>query len=239
MRLQRLFLGIAVFAALAAVDSASAVCSNADLVGVWGYQVGSSVGQLSADGNGALTGSQTESDNGTIVTVTYSGTYSIAKNCTGKFKLNITGGGTSTGNLVVYNGKKRMQIMITDPGKVASGFAAAQGISSCGFTGKKETFAANLSGMIPGIGSAAGVGQIILDGGGNISGSITWSVAGAITTSPITGTYSENADCTGTATITPSGSSASHYNLAVVNARSEVLLIETDANTVVTGSMQK
>jgi hypothetical protein len=38
---------------------------------------------------------------------------------------------------------------------------------------------------------------VILGGKGNISGSGTFDVNGAIVTTPIVGTYTENADCTG------------------------------------------
>ncbi|MGO9366452.1 MAG: hypothetical protein ACLP0H_02350 [Terriglobales bacterium] len=53
------------------------------------------------------------------------------------------------------------------------------------------------------------------------------------------GTYTEDSDCTGTAQITPSGSSTLNFNFVVVNIAKEILLIETDANTIVVGSMQQ
>jgi hypothetical protein len=85
----------------------------------------------------------------------------------------------------------------------------------------------------------AAVGQIILDGKGNISGNETFSVDYTVFTVPITGTYTENADCTGTAQITPQGFSATNFATVVVNEGKELLLIETDTGTLVAGNAQE
>jgi hypothetical protein len=231
------------FATMIAVGSASAAtCANATLNGVWGYFVGASVGQFTSDGNGNITaGSQTVSQNGVIETQTYTGTYSISKNCTGSLTTNITGGGTSNNNFVVDDGKKGAQVINTDSGSAASGFALAQGVVTCGLTGKKATFAANLIGKIPNTGPIVYVFQVTLDGKGNVSsGSGTFDVSGNYVTAPsITGTYTENANCIGTMQITPSGFSTLNFNFVVVNAGKEILLLETDADTVVGGYMQQ
>jgi hypothetical protein len=58
-------------------------------------------------------------------------------------------------------------------------------------------------------------------------------------TVPITGTYTENADCTGTAQITPQGFSATNFATVVVNEGKELLLIETDTGTLVAGNAQE
>lgn len=55
----------------------------------------------------------------------------------------------------------------------------------------------------------------------------------------MTGNYTVSADCTGTAQITVSGFPTSNYNLVVVNGGKEVLVIETDANTIVTGNLSQ
>jgi hypothetical protein len=239
MKFPRLCFAVLVFASMIAVGSASASCSNANVKGVWGYLVGSAVGQWSANGDGSFTGSQTVSQNGVIETQTFTGTYSVAKNCTGSATIDVTGGGSVTLNLVVDDAKKGFQAIDTESGVVASGFGLEQGTVTCGLTGKKETFAADLFGKIPGTGNVAYVAQMILDGKGNVSGSGTFDVNGAIVAASITGTYTENGDCTGTAEITPSGLSTLNFNLVVVNAGKEILLLETDSNTVVGGYMQQ
>jgi hypothetical protein len=100
-------------------------------------------------------------------------------------------------------------------------------------------FAADLFGKIPNTGSIAYVAQVILDGRRNVSGAGTFDVNGAIVTASIAGTYTENANCTGTLMITPRGLGTLHFNFVVVNLGNEILLIETDANTVVAGNMQQ
>ena len=240
MKFQSLCFGVFVFAMIA-VGSASAVCTNATLNGVWGYQVGPTVGHFTADANGNITaGSQTMSQNGVISTQTYTGTYALAKNCTGTITLTITGGGSATVYFVVDNTNKGAQVISTESGGVAGGISLAQGTVTCGLTGVKQTFAANLFGKIPGTGNIAYVAQVILDGKGGVSGSGVFDVAGTITP-PVTlsGTYTEATDCTGTVHITVSGVGTLNFNTVVVNGGKEILLLETDTGTVVAGSMQK
>jgi len=240
MNFQKFCFALLVFAVIAVGSASAASCSNATVNGVWGYLVGAAVGQFTADGKGGITnGSQTVSQNGVIETQTFTGTYSVSKNCTGSLTVNLTGGGTATANFVIDDSKKGAQIIDTISGIVAGGFGLAQGAVTCGATGKKATFAANLLGKIANTGPVAYVSQVILDGKGNISGSGTFDVNGTIVTAPFTGTYTENADCTGSAQVTPSGFSTLNFNLVVVNAGKEILLIETDANTIVVGNMQQ
>ncbi len=240
MNFQKFCFATLVFVIVTAVGSASAICSNATLTGVWGYQVGAAVGHFTADGTGNVTnGFQTVNQNGVIGTQAFTGTYSVAKNCTGSFIANFMGGGSATANFVVDAANKGLQIIDTISGLVAGGFGLAQGAAICGLTGKKATFAANLFGKIPTKGPIAYVAQVILDGHGIVSGSGTFDVNGTIFTATINGTYTENSDCTGTLQFTPSGSSTLHFNFIVANIGKEILLIETDANSLVVGSMQQ
>jgi hypothetical protein len=240
MNFQKSCFATLVFAAMIAVGPASATCSNATLNGVWGYIVGAAVGQFTADGKGNLTnGSQTVSQNGVIETQTFTGTYSVLTNCTGRVTAKITGGGTVTANIVADDGNKGFQIIDTISGKAAAGFSLAQGVVTCGLTGTKATFAANLIGKIINTGAVAYVAQVILDGKGTVSGAGTFDVNGRIVTAPFTGTYTESANCTGTARFTPLGFSPLNFHFVVVNAGKEILLLETDTNTVVGGYMQQ
>jgi len=249
MNFQKQCLVLLVFATLVAVGSASAgSCSNATLNGVWGYTSSgfggdgtprALVGQATADGKGNLSGTETKSKDGAILTVTFTGTYSVAKNCTGSLTVIQQDGTTKNANFVFDDSKKGFQVIQTDSGHVDSGFALAQGAAVCGATGKKATFAANLTGSITGGQPVAGVGQIILDGKGNVSGSETFSVGGTITTTAIGGTYTANADCLGMAQITASGLPTANYSFVVVNGGKELLLIETDTGTIVSGNMQQ
>lgn len=228
---------VLVFATIAAAGSASATCSNATLTGVWGYWVGA-VGQFTADGNRHITaGSQTASESGTIVNQTYTGTYSLAKNCIGSLTLNLTGGGggTFTGNFILDQLNQGIEIISTASGSNGSGFGAAGGTVTCGMTGKKVTYAVFLVGKYPGTGTSVDhVFQLILDGKGNISGSGTFDVGGTITTTSISGPYTESSNCTGTAKIKV-GTNTLNLNFVVAAAGKEIFAIETDSGTSVGG----
>ena len=56
---------------------------------------------------------------------------------------------------------------------------------------------------------------------------------------PVTGSYKVGTDCRGTATITLKGLSEMHFSLVVVDCGKEMLAIETDADTVVSGTLQR
>jgi hypothetical protein len=240
MKLQKLCFAVAVLATMIAIGATCAACTNASVTGVWGFQIGTSVGQFKADGAGNITaGSATINQNGTVITVSFTGTYSVAGNCTGKLTLNVIGGGTITANFVLDSANKGAQIIDTTPGVVAEGPAAAEGLVSCGLTGKKVTFAALLLGKIIGGSNIAYVAQVTLDGKGNVSGNGTFDVGGTfLVAKTITGTYTESANCTGTIQMTPKGSSTLNFAFVVVNAGKELLLVDTDSNASVAGYMQ-
>src|SRR5215472_16860190 len=237
MNFLRISSPVLLFAVAIAVPASA--CSDATMNGVVGFLVGAAVGQFTADGAGHISaGSQTVSNKGVISKQTFTGTYSVAANCTGKLTLNFTGGGMATANFVIDNVGKGAQIIDSGSGTLASGFSLAQGVVTCGLTGQKQTFAANLIGGKSGV-HVAYVAQVILNGKGGVSGSGTFNVNGAITAATITGTYTETSHCLGTMKITPSGLGAMNFNFVVVAAGDEILLLETDANTVVAGYMQQ
>jgi hypothetical protein len=62
---------------------------------------------------------------------------------------------------------------------------------------------------------------------------------GTVTTLAVTGTYTENSNCLGTWRITPKGGTASNFNTIRVNSGSELLLIQTDNNTITAGRAQQ
>jgi hypothetical protein len=77
-------------------------------------------------------------------------------------------------------------------------------------------------------------------GEGVISGHVAGSVGDtALSFAPVTGSFSVAPDCTGTATITPKGESPLNFSFVVVECGKEMLAIETDANTVVSGTLQR
>ena len=56
---------------------------------------------------------------------------------------------------------------------------------------------------------------------------------------PVTGSYTVGTDCWGMATITPKGLSEMHFSFVVVDCGKELLAVETDADTVVSGTLVK
>jgi hypothetical protein len=70
-----------------------------------------------------------------------------------------------------------------------------------------------------------------------ISGRVASSEDGTFAEQPVTGSYRVGRNCRGTATITPKGRSEMHFSLVVVDGGNKMLAVETDANTVVSGTL--
>jgi hypothetical protein len=71
------------------------------------------------------------------------------------------------------------------------------------------------------------------DGKGKLAGTRTASVNGVIFLNvPISGTYTINSNCNGTAQITPKGESTENYNLTVASAGGRVFSLETDTGSI-------
>jgi hypothetical protein len=114
---------------------------------------------------------------------------------------------------------------------------------SCSLSGVAGKYGYTSSGSIPTLGAVAGVGHITLDASGNLSGAQTVSFNGAIVPETLSGTYTVNADCTGTATINVyhGGVLARTTNLSVVfdNDQRELRAIFLTAGTVLTVNGRK
>jgi hypothetical protein len=239
MKFQRLCFPVALMATMMAIGDRCAACTNASFVGVWGFQLGTAVGQLTSNGSGKITaGSDTVNQSGTVIDQTFTGTYSVAANCTGKLTVDFTGGGSATANFVLDNANGGAQIIETTTGASAEGPAAEQGTVTCGLTGTKQTFAALLLGQNT-TGLVDYVAQVVLNGKGTVSGSGTFDVGGTIHAVTITGTYTEDTDCKGTIKMTPKGLTALNFAFVVVNGGKQLLLVETDSNASVIGNMQQ
>jgi len=238
MKLQRLCFPVALLATMMAIGDRCAACTDASFTGVWGFQLGTAVGQLTSNGSGKITaGSDTVNENGTIVSQTFTGTYSVAANCTGKFTVNFTGGGSATASFVLDSSNEGAQVIETTAGASAEGPAAAEGTVTCGLTGMKETFAAFLLGQNPTGLLVDYVAQIVLNGKGAVSGSGTFDVGGTFHVVSFTGTYTEATDCKGTIQIRPTGLTPLDFAFVVVNGGKKLLLVETDPLTSVFGNM--
>lgn len=87
-------------------------------------------------------------------------------------------------------------------------------------------------GTIVGVGPLTVVGWLTYDGKGSVvTGSMTASVNGTISTFTVSGPYTVNSDCSGS--VEPSGQ---HYNMVVSPDGKTVSWIETDPGTVSSGT---
>jgi len=244
-----------VLAGLALSSSAWATCSNASLSGTYGFL------HTGTDAAGAPTTTLTQitfdpttatfntvdiaSHGGVINPESSLGTYAVASDCTAENQFTIGGGisfvVTSTGFFAGAGPHK---------GVTVDGFGVKQGSPTCTNPGVQGNFGFEAAGFLvagaPGTRPVAYIGELELtvntSGEGVISGHIAGSDDGTILTfadEPVTGSYSIDADCWGTATLTPKGRSVMHFKLVLVDSGKEVLAIQTDGGTVVSGALQR
>jgi hypothetical protein len=109
-----------------AVKAADKGCTNASLKGTFshmgtGFITGvrplAGVGTDTFDGNGGITGTASLSINGTIASVTETGTYTVNPDCTGTYTVSSAGGST-TAFFVIDDGGNEVKAVCTDPGSV-------------------------------------------------------------------------------------------------------------------------
>src|SRR5579863_5000486 len=241
-----LMIVLATFALSSAAWAAN--CSNASLSGTYGFlhdgtdsngaPASAAVTQLTFDPTtGTFAGENTASHDGVIVTAPVTGTYSVASNCTG------------TGNPA---GASPFSFVVTPSGFLAlhllsEGFAVKQALPACTNAGAVGSFGLETTGALIAGSSATAVafiGELKLtvnsSGEGVISGHLAASENGTFlpfADEPVSGSYKVGTDCMGTAKIAPKGHSEMHFSFVVVDGGKEVLAVETDADTVVSGTM--
>lgn len=241
-------IGLGIVAVLiAATGTASASCSNSNLDGTYGFTVRNainplaSIGTFTADGAGNITSGQvTQSNNGTISSVTFSGTYTIKNDCTGT--ISTTDSSSNPRNyFAVLSGTKKESVALlenTASGLIASGDARALGVGVCGLTGgKPRSFAAHLTGFAGTAGEAI-VGKFATDGNGSVTSGVVALGLGSTfyKTNHVSGTYTVNSNCAGTLQ-TSFGGTTYNFDYVAVGADNQFILIETDANTTVAGAL--
>jgi hypothetical protein len=199
------------------------------------------VSQITFDSTtGTFTVETTASHDGVIVTKSVPGTYAVASNCTG------------TG---IPTGGSPFSIVVTSTGFLAlhlfsEGFAVKQGSPTCTNAGVKGRFGFETTGVFlagaPATGAVAFIGELRLSvnasGDGVIGGHVAASEGSTFLTfaeEPVTGSYRVDPDCRGRATIRPKGQPEMHFSFVVVDSGKEMLAVETDANTVVSGTLVK
>ena len=240
-------IGLILAAIAAGGPAAYAACTVASLTGTYAItsvglstsgQPVSSLDQIVADGKGHITGSSTRSNNGVITTSTLTGKYTVAATCIATVTFTNEDKTIEHDKLILNNGNLGAFLIETDNKHTQSSVAVAQGTATCTNLGVKNIYSAEATGTVLGTGQIAVVGQVTFNGKGALTGSATYSADGAITSATLRGTYQINANCTGTAALTLPGLAKMNVALVVVNGGKEIVLIQTDADSIVTGSFR-
>ena len=106
-------------------------CTSANFQGAYGYTFTgltgfnalpfAAVGRLVADGQGVVSGAETDSSNGEIFQRTYTGTYKVNPDCTGSEVSIDNFGKTVKCDFVIVAGGKEIQVIETDRNTVVVG----------------------------------------------------------------------------------------------------------------------
>jgi hypothetical protein len=221
-------------------------CTNASIVGTYGYSISgwvvsngfvpfAAAGSLTSDGNGKFTGTDSATE-GTTVSRTLTGTYTVNTDCTGTAAFTDNLGNSSQFNLIVTAGG--IQFMETDSGSIVAGEAKRRR-TVCTVQDINGSYDFALTGWYFPNGSlapTADTGKLAANGAGTFSLTDALSQAGTVTSRTIPGTYAVNADCTGLATFNDPTLGSSHANFTVVASGGEIQFIQTDPGVVVSGS---
>jgi len=245
-------------AAGAMAESRFRPCSNASLSGTYGFLhggIGSSgnpntgLTQVTFDPTtGTYAGEVTESADGVTSTLPLTATYAVRPNCTVTARVSLGGGPATNVSFVVT--PTGFFFLFQAPGATSEGPGVKQGSANCTDAGVKGSFGFEATGLFlagaPITGPVAFISELKLSvnssGKGVISGHIAGSEDGTIlkfAEEPVTGSYTVNRDCRGKATITPNGLSEMHFSLVVVDGGKQMLALETDPDTVVSGTLVK
>jgi hypothetical protein len=235
--------------ALWAQPAHPATCSNAMVHGHYGFAINgtangnpiTAVGQIRTNGSGSLSGIETISDNGTIgANLEVLGKFDIRSNCTGTMTIQAQGRSKQNFNVTVISGGNQIDLIQTDSGTTELGTAQAQVSTSCSVAGVKGVYGLQGGGAEIGVGPLALAGQVTLRGNGILNGTLTVSVNGSIASKQkLSGAFKVGHPCLGAAVIQLGNQGPIHLSLIVVNGGHEILFIQEDANTLLSGSLQQ
>lgn len=109
----------------------------------------------------------------------------------------------------------------------------AHASGGCSNSSIRGSLGFQFSGNIVGFGTIGGVGVSTYDGAGNYVGKQNVSINGfPVLNQPISGTYSVNADCTGTQTVNMPDGQVVHLTFVIVGK--QTFALQTDPGAVVT-----
>jgi hypothetical protein len=226
-------------------------CTKASIAGSYGFTISGVVvnsdgsfysvaeaGTLTADGNGHLTGSDTNSQGGQAQSQTFTGTFTANSDCTGRASTTDSLGTTGHFNIVIVDDGQQILFIESDAGVAVSGSAKRQA-TNCTTQTISGPYGYAITGWTyDSCGNGWGFaesGKVVADGTGGLSLEATVSQTGNISNGTSSGNYSVNADCTGTATF----NNSAHLDFVIVDSGREVQFVQTDTNTTVTGSAEQ
>ena len=222
-------------------------CSNLSVHGRYGFIVNgvsngnpiTIVGQIATNGNGTIAGTETVSENGTISQgLSVLGLYKINPDCTGTAGIQGQGRAKQNFNLALTSGAQEMDMVETDAGTTEGATVQAQGPKACA-TALESTYGLQGTGVVVGVGPSTLAGQVNLHADGTLDGTETLSVNGSISKGlKISGIYKFSPQCFGGAVIKVGNIGPIHLDLQAVNGQQRILFIQTNANTLSSGSLQ-
>jgi hypothetical protein len=194
--------------------------------------------QFALDGAGAVTGTADSNLNGNVLNdIAVTGTYTVSDATTGRTVVTMTGGGKTYSFVVYPADNQNLYIEETDT-LIAAGTAYAQHTFVVNGASLGGNFATRLSGIsfVNGSGFEAGSGQLILNGGSAITGTLDLNLKNNLAPSTaLSGSYL--VDPTGRVTMsvnTPSALFTTSTLVLYPIDQTHFLLVETDSNRVLT-----
>lgn len=175
-----------------------------------GYAAG--VFLLAGDGNGNLTGTGTESVNGTVYSnVTVAGTYTANAGCWFTATMADSLGNISNfSGAIVQNGYE-LAGLSTDEGTQAQLTGYRLHATQCTLASFSEKFGAQVQSPVTPSGPATATQEWYLHKTGSGTGTWVTNVNGTIVQGTATSTFSVNSDCTYSSTVTNSDGSTGHF----------------------------
>jgi uncharacterized protein (TIGR03437 family) len=199
------------------------------------------LGQLVANGSGGLSGQTSTNLSGQRGTYPMTGTYTVQPNCAGSMTLTVNSQTTTAFTFQVINNAQALVLAVSKTGEVVTGRAyrttAASGGTQCSNGSLSGSYGYVFTGTTASNGASfsySDSGQLAADGNGNLTGSSVTNLGGEFSNINRIGSYSVESTCLGTASISTQ-TSTYNFAIAIVQDGQQVLFLETDAGTTVSG----
>lgn len=208
------------------------------------------IGTVTLDAAGNVSGSGTAALAGKILTDVFTGTATLNADCTGTVTVGQVLGGQTGPTLdlaIVAEPGGAGDVLVNSPQTELTGHLKKFKSGSCSLTTAAGTYGLLLGGFVQNAANgpfvpARVIGTATVDALGNVTGSGTVTLNGAVLTDSFTGTATLNADCTGTLSVTQSLGGQTQPTLAltvVAETTGWVEAMASSAQTALSGHMKK